>query len=150
MGDDLIQRILTPYRRYFDFRGRSSRQEYWSFVLLFIAIATVVIMVQGYTVQNTMADRIVSGIWMVFLAVTIIPGFAAASRRLHDIGKSAWWLLIYFVPLIGGIWLLILLATPSQKGSNKWGVHPDLKKNELDLDILDSQFLNGEEDDELI
>ena len=150
MGDDFFQRILIPYKRYFDFKGRSSRREYWLFVLLFIIVLILTIIAKEYTISDSIADQIITGLWSAFVLGTIIPGFAAAARRLHDGGNSAWWLLIYFVPLIGGIWLLILLLTPSQNGSNKWGPNPLNQKQELELDTLDSQFVVDREDDELL
>jgi len=57
------------------------------------------------------------------LSITI-PFLAVGVRRLHDVGKSGWMLLITFIPLIGTIWFLVLLCTDSQQGSNKWGNNP--------------------------
>ena len=50
-----------------------------------------------------------------------MPSLAVEVRRLHDIGKSGWWWFITFVPVIGGIWLIVLLATGSQSGNNRYG-----------------------------
>jgi uncharacterized membrane protein YhaH (DUF805 family) len=61
---------------------------------------------------------------LLYSLAAMIPGLAVSIRRLHDIGKSGWWLLIAFVPLIGGIWLIVLLATDSQPGNNQWGAYP--------------------------
>ena len=49
---------------------------------------------------------------------------AIGVRRLHDVGKSGWMLLLALIPLIGAIWLLVLFATNSKEGANKWGENP--------------------------
>jgi uncharacterized membrane protein YhaH (DUF805 family) len=54
----------------------------------------------------------------------LIPGLAVGVRRLHDVGKSGWMFLIVLIPLIGGIWLLVLFCTDSQLENNKWGQNP--------------------------
>ena len=55
---------------------------------------------------------------------TLIPNLAVLVRRMHDQGKSGWWVFIAFVPIIGGIWLLILLLTDGTPGPNQWGPDP--------------------------
>jgi uncharacterized membrane protein YhaH (DUF805 family) len=59
--------------------------------------------------------------------LVFIPGLAVAVRRLHDVGKSGWWYFIALIPIIGGIWLLILFCTEGISGSNEYG--PDPKEN---------------------
>jgi uncharacterized membrane protein YhaH (DUF805 family) len=54
----------------------------------------------------------------------LIPGLAVTVRRLHDVGKSGWMFFIVLIPLIGTIWLLVLMMTDSQQGINKWGPNP--------------------------
>jgi uncharacterized membrane protein YhaH (DUF805 family) len=61
-----------------------------------------------------------------YLLLLIIPTLAVAVRRLHDIGKSGWWMLISLVPLIGGIWFFILSVTDSQLEENIYGKNPKL------------------------
>jgi len=60
----------------------------------------------------------------LYSLATLIPGLAVAVRRLHDVGKSGWMLFIVLIPLIGAIWLLVLMVTDSQQGTNKWGQNP--------------------------
>lgn len=59
-----------------------------------------------------------------YVVAVFIPTLAVTARRLHDMGKSGTWVFIYFVPLVGGIWLLALLFSVSQPGRNKWGYNP--------------------------
>ena len=63
-------------------------------------------------------------LYFIYFAAVFIPTLAVTARRLHDMGKSGTWFFIYFVPLIGGIWLLVLLFSDSQPGMNKWGRNP--------------------------
>lgn len=60
----------------------------------------------------------------IYLLAIILPSLAVAVRRLHDIGKSGWMILISLIPLIGGIWLLVLLVTDSNPGDNQYGPNP--------------------------
>ena len=60
----------------------------------------------------------------IYSVALLVPGIAVGVRRLHDIGKSGWWLLISFIPLIGGIWLIILMAKEGDHGNNAFGPDP--------------------------
>ncbi|BDP42173.1 hypothetical protein DAETH_21420 [Deinococcus aetherius] len=60
----------------------------------------------------------------VYGLATFLPTLAVNIRRLHDTGRSGWWYLIAFVPLVGGIVLLIFAVMDSQPGTNKWGPNP--------------------------
>jgi uncharacterized membrane protein YhaH (DUF805 family) len=122
---------LKVWTQYADFKGRARRKEYWMFVLfniIFGIIANVVDYALGFGVEAG-SIGIVSGIYT--LAV-LIPGIAVAVRRLHDVGKSGWMLLIILLPLIGFIWILVLMVTDGQEGANKWGNNP--KEVEASLD----------------
>jgi len=70
----------------------------------------------------------------LYVLAVLIPGLAVAVRRLHDVGKSGWMILLALIPLIGAIWLLVLMATDSNSGENKYGQNPkenlDEKYNE--------------------
>jgi len=63
-------------------------------------------------------------VYFIYALVVLIPGFAVCVRRLHDVGKSGWMALICLIPIVGAIWLLVLLFTDSQAQSNKWGESP--------------------------
>ncbi len=93
--------IKTCLTKYVDFVGRASRSEYWWFVLFNIGLSVVVSLVS----QNLG--------YLVSLAL-FLPGLAAAVRRLHDTNRSGWWMLIGFVPLVGGIILIVFLAQESR------------------------------------
>lgn len=63
--------------------------------------------------------------YLLYSIAVFLPGLAVSVRRLHDVGKSGWMILISFVPLIGGIWLFILMVTESDPGQNVYGLNPN-------------------------
>lgn len=114
---------LKVLRQYADFSGRARRKEYWMFVLFNILFATILGLVdQGIGTFNDLTGYgMLSGIYTL---VILIPAIAVGVRRLHDVGKSGWMLLIGLIPLIGFIWLLVLFVTDSDPGTNKYGPNP--------------------------
>ena len=109
---DYYKQALSKYR---DFSGRSTRAEYWYFMLYNIIIA-ILIAIFGVIIGDE------EGIlYFLYLLVVIIPDLAVSVRRLHDIGKSGWILLIGLIPFIGFLWMLILFTTDSESGANKYG-----------------------------
>ena len=102
---------LQVLRKYAIFSGRARRKEYWMFVLVHIIISIVIFIVGSFAVG------------LYGLAI-IIPAFAVAIRRLHDTGRSGWWLLVNCVPIIGGIILLIWMVKDSDEGENQYGPNP--------------------------
>ncbi len=104
-------------KQYADFNGRARRQEYWMFVLFNIIFSIVA----GAIDAAIGSGGAIGGLYG--LAV-LIPGLAVSVRRLHDIGKSGWMLLVVLIPVIGAIWLIILFATEGAHGSNEYGADP--------------------------
>lgn len=92
-------------KRYADFRGEMSRKQYWLFILLYNVIT---ISIAAILCCFSMTVGII--FYFVWCMGTFIPVLAANVRRLHDIGKRGWWILVCMVPLVGPIWLLILLC----------------------------------------
>jgi uncharacterized membrane protein YhaH (DUF805 family) len=66
------------------------------------------------------------GLYVLYALATFIPSLACAVRRLHDTNKSGWWILISLVPILGGIWVIVLLAIDSDPGVNQYGPNPKL------------------------
>ncbi|MFD7097640.1 DUF805 domain-containing protein [Streptomyces xanthophaeus] len=104
-------------KKYAEFSGRARRQELWMFVLCNIAVALLVLLVDTLLGANLILY------WIYALAV-VVPSIALAVRRLHDIGKSGWWYFIGLIPLVGGIWLIVLFATEGQPQANEYGPSP--------------------------
>ena len=120
--------MLMPYRRYAQFEGRSRRQEYWMF-FLFQILVQALLLVLGVIV-GSLGDlgNILSGLFLLALVVfalgSIVPGIAVAVRRMHDIDKSGWTLLMGLIPLVGGIILLVFYCTEGTRGPNRFGPDP--------------------------
>ncbi|MBL4747042.1 MAG: DUF805 domain-containing protein [Flavobacteriaceae bacterium] len=114
---------LKVLNQYVDFNGRARRKEYWMFNLfnmLFTLLAIILDNVIG-TASPQLGYGILYGIYALAL---FIPGLAVTVRRLHDLGKSGWMLLIVLIPIIGGIWLFVLLVTDSDPRENNYGDYP--------------------------
>jgi uncharacterized membrane protein YhaH (DUF805 family) len=114
---------LKAFKNYAVFNGRASRKEFWMFVLfnmIFAFIAVILDSILGSSDNNT-GYGIFSSLYTLAI---ILPSFSAEVRRLHDIGKSGWWIFISFVPLIGSIWLLVLLSQEGNQGENQYGADP--------------------------
>jgi uncharacterized membrane protein YhaH (DUF805 family) len=110
---DAVRIVLTKYA---DFSGRARRSEYWWFFLAnFIVsiVAAILDQAVGFPLL-----QIVLGLAL------LIPGIAVGVRRLHDTGRSGWWLLIAFVPFVGVIILVVLLCLDGQPGPNNYGPSP--------------------------
>lgn len=108
---------LTVLYRCAVFDGRSHREEYWMFVL-FDLIIILVLMVLSLVLAPSMV------ILVLYRLAVAVPGIAVTIRRLHDTGRSGWWCLIGFIPIIGAIVLLFYMAQDSQPGTNQYGPSP--------------------------
>lgn len=126
--------MLLPYARYFDFAGRSRRMEYWMFQLFIVlgyAALMVAILMSGGGVEVGEAEAapgplvlmifVVASIWAI---ATVIPTFALTIRRLHDTNRSGFWILIGFVPIVGGLVLLYFMLIEGTRGPNLFGADP--------------------------
>jgi uncharacterized membrane protein YhaH (DUF805 family) len=112
------QAIASGFKRYVDFNGRSSRSEYWFWVLFNVLVAVVlgILRVAG---GGNGANAL---LYLYDLAV-LLPSIALVVRRLHDIDRSGWWYFIVFT-IVGIIPMLIWLCTPGSPGSNQFGENP--------------------------
>lgn len=114
---------LKVLKQYADFSGRARRKEYWMFVL-FNMIFAIVAMILDNVLGIAMEGIGYGPLYGLYALAMLIPGLAVAVRRLHDVGKSGWMILISLIPLIGAIWLLVLMATDSNPGENQYGQNP--------------------------
>jgi len=115
---------ITALKKYTVFSGRARRKEYWMFVLFNVIFSFVAVVLDFFLGQIMGRDGGVGLFSILYSLAITLPSLAVAVRRLHDIGKSGWWFFITFVPLVGSIWYLILLATDSQPGENEYGPNP--------------------------
>jgi len=111
---------LLVWKKFAEFSGRSRRKEYWMFTLFHTIICLILFIgVFALGKSGTFA-------WVLICAYSlaaIVPSLAVTVRRLHDTGKSAWWLLLSFVPL-GGLVLLVFTCLDSDPGPNLYGPSP--------------------------
>ena len=114
---------LKVLKQYADFSGRARRKEYWMFVL-FNMIFAIVAMILDNVLGIAMEGIGYGPLYGLYALAMLIPGLAVAVRRLHDVGKSGWMTLIAFIPLIGSIWLIVLMVTDSNAGENQYGQNP--------------------------
>ncbi|GAB2929397.1 MULTISPECIES: DUF805 domain-containing protein [unclassified Streptomyces] len=109
---------LAVLKNYAGFSGRARRKEYWMFTLISFVISLVLTII-----GNAIGAEFISYIYSVAI---LVPSLAVAVRRLHDTGRSGWWLLIAIVPLIGAIVLIVFLATEGKPETNQHGANPKL------------------------
>jgi uncharacterized membrane protein YhaH (DUF805 family) len=113
---------LDAWKNYFTFTGRSRRKAYWVFFVfnvLATILANLIDNILGLTGQGVYGP-----VSTLYALAVFLPGLALAIRRLHDTGRSGWWMLLGFIPLLGWIVLLIFFVTDSQPGSNPYGPNP--------------------------
>ncbi len=114
---------LEVLRKYAEFGGRASRQEYWFFWLFNIVISAFFATIDFFTGTFNFATGVglLSGIYSLGV---LIPGIAVTIRRLHDTNRSGWWILIPLIPIIGGIVLFVFMVMDSTPGDNEYGPNP--------------------------
>jgi uncharacterized membrane protein YhaH (DUF805 family) len=132
---------LNALRNYAIFSGRARRSEYWYFVLFnaifsWLAIALDHFLGTSFIINtiNGPIDFYYGYCYLIYALVVFLPSFAVLVRRLHDVGKSGWFCLIGLIPLVGAIWLLVLLFTDSMEGPNKYGLNPKGIGNHDEID----------------
>ena len=114
---------LEVLRKYAVFNGRARRKEYWMFFLFNLIISFLLGIFDG--IMGTFSPEAGLGLLggLYSLAV-LIPSIAVTIRRLHDTGRTGWWFLIIFIPLIGAIILLVFMVFNSDEGTNAYGPNP--------------------------
>ena len=118
---DMVIKCIT--QKYVDFSTRAPRKEFWLFVLCY---AVVFLILVGIDISTDIYDSetglgLFSGIYWF---LTLIPYLAVLVRRLHDTNRVGWWVLIALIPLVGAIWLLVLLCLKGDEGENRFGGDP--------------------------
>lgn len=122
--------IKSFWSNYSTFKGRSRRSEYW-WIQLFLVLTNLAVAAIDLALMNGDVDRFFANggggiVGLVWILVTIVPALAVLVRRLHDTGKSGWWVLIGFVPFVGTIVLFVFSVLDSDAGDNKYGASPKL------------------------
>ena len=111
---------LEVLKKYAVFEGRAKRKEYWFFVLFNVLISMAMGSIDWLAgnINPETGLGLFSGLYALGV---MIPGMAVSVRRLHDTGRSGWWLLITFVPVIGAIVFLYFMVLDSNPETNEYG-----------------------------
>lgn len=124
---DFTTAVRTCFSKYATFSGRARRAEYWWFVLFTFVMNAALNVIDGFIFgfgSGMMHGGQAQLLSPIFSLAVLLPSLAAGARRLHDTGRSGWWLLIWLIPLIGWIILIWWLATPGDAGRNDYGGDP--------------------------
>ncbi len=119
---------LKVLKNYANFDGRARRKEFWMFVL-FNFLFTIAAMILDGILGSQIGRTPYGFVYVIYALAMIIPNIAVVVRRLHDIGKSGGWFFISLIPVIGGIWMIVLLATEGNAGENEYGEDPKAEED---------------------
>jgi len=108
---------LAVLKNYAQFKGRARRKEYWMFILFSFLISLVLAIVEGVIGL----PAVLSGLYSLGV---LVPSIAVLFRRLHDTGRSGWWALLLFVPLLGALAILFFTAQEGESSDNAYGPNP--------------------------
>jgi len=121
IGLNFFQAVGTCLRKYFVIKGRASRSEYWFLQLLLTPIYLFLVISENSYSDNVIILAAAAGIVVLLL---IIPSLTVSIRRFHDINKSGWFVLLNFIPFVGWIIILAMLAGKGTEGKNRFGEYP--------------------------
>ncbi|KUJ82796.1 DUF805 domain-containing protein [Microbulbifer flavimaris] len=114
---------LKVLKNYVNFHGRAQRREYWYFVLFNLLIALVLSTIDSMTgwYSEEYGLGFLSGAYALFV---LLPSLAVTVRRLHDTGRTGWWILVSLIPVVGYLVLLAFMVFDSEPGTNRFGPNP--------------------------
>ena len=119
-----LESIQSAYINYFAYKARSSRSEYWWYVLYY-TIVSIILSVFDWIITflspSTFAFSIFYNLFIIF---NIIPGIMLQIRRFHDLNRRGWWVLLNLIPIFGWIIVLIWLCRKGNVGPNRFGEDP--------------------------
>ncbi|ARJ64939.1 hypothetical protein WV31_04245 [Magnetospirillum sp. ME-1] len=115
---DFMTAVKTCIGKYATFQGRASRSEYWYFTLFMLILNLISGVIAGASLG------VLAVLPLVLTIALFVPALAVSVRRLHDLDKSGWWVLIILIPLIGGLILLFWACKRGTEGQNMYGSDP--------------------------
>ena len=126
---NFVEAVKSGYANYVNFSGRAQRSAYWWWVLFQVGVGLAIALIEGggsfSRGAGSMQFAVVGGTFsMIWSLINLLPGLAVAVRRLHDLDKSGWWLLIGLIPLVGAIILLVWFCSRGTSGANRFGADP--------------------------
>ena len=115
---DIQQSIKTCFKKFATFDGRASRSEYWWFQFFYILVVIVAVILDGVLVGGNLETA--GALEIVSQLVLLLPALAVTARRLHDVNRSGWWMLVG-ITIVGLIPLFIWWLAPGTNKKNKYG-----------------------------
>ena len=126
-----------------DYKTRSRRNEYFYWYLVAVLVSFIIAIIVGFIMEFvSVLGEIILSLFLIFVFVVSLP---LGIRRLHDIGKSTWFILIGLIPIAGPITLLVFFCKDSQREANKWGESP--KYGEILNEIMDVNPIDSEKNE---
>ncbi|GAB5480984.1 MAG: DUF805 domain-containing protein [Parasphingorhabdus sp.] len=137
----MMEWMLMPLKRYADFSGRSRRKEYWMFALLQVIIIVGLAIIGGVLGSFTpdpagsmsTGGTLMIALFGLYALAIFIPSLAVQVRRFHDQDKSGWFVLLGFIPYVGGLIVLVFMCLDGTKGKNRFGDDPKMSDNVGDV-----------------
>ena len=114
--ENVVNNYISVFKNGLQFSGRAGRREYWMFFAANLLLSIVLSVVDSITGVPLLAP--------LFVLAALVPSIAVGIRRLHDTGRSGWWLLAVLVPVLGGLIVLALMALPGAVNANRFGAVP--------------------------
>jgi uncharacterized membrane protein YhaH (DUF805 family) len=118
--------VKTVFSNYAQFNGRACRSEYWYWILAVVLVSVVLTLIEGALLAPALGFEPFSPDagqplrWLLVLII-ILPLLSVSVRRLHDVGRSGWWLFLQVVPIIGGLVLLWWYIQAGDETANEYG-----------------------------
>lgn len=118
--------VKSAFSNYINFSGRATRPEFWWWVLFVFIILFVLGIIDGAIIApmlgfEAFADNAGQPLSLLASLGLFLPNLAVAVRRLHDIGRSGWWILIGLIPVVGFVVLIYWYVQPGSEGANEYG-----------------------------
>ncbi len=118
---NLVHAVPLVLRKYATFTGRASRPEFWWWTLAVVLATVTANLIDTVVLAPLLGVEDGQPLSVVFALAVILPNLAVAARRLHDTGRSGWWLLLLLLPILGALVLLYFYIQPSEPGPNPHG-----------------------------
>jgi uncharacterized membrane protein YhaH (DUF805 family) len=121
---DFMTSVRTVLGKYVTFSGRAQRSEYWWYALFTFVTSIVLSILDGILFGVTAAGQSIGILSGLFSLAVLLPSIAVGVRRLHDLDKSGWWLLLALIPILGFLVLLYFFIQRGTEGPNRFGPDP--------------------------
>jgi uncharacterized membrane protein YhaH (DUF805 family) len=119
---NFTEAVTTAFQNYFNFQTRSRRSEYWYFSLFLILVYIAAELADLLVFDTAVSES--GPLYVITMLATFIPSLAVSVRRLHDLERSGWYLLLCLIPIVGVIILIYWMCQSGTSGQNRFGEDP--------------------------